>query len=1194
MISLYLKKICIQGFKSFADRTEIEFKEGITAIVGPNGSGKSNVADAIRWVLGEQSVKVLRGNKMEDVIFSGTDNRKALGYAEVTMVFDNKEGAIPIDYQEVAITRRMFRSGESEYYINKNSCRLKDVRELFFDTGIGKDGYSIVGQGRIDEILSTKSEDRRNIFEEAVGITKYKLKKAEAEKKLESTNNNLVRIKDIILELENQHDNLKEQSDKAKVFLELSNKVKEIEINLLIREIEALKEEMENIKKEREEVEKHLNLLSTEKMGIEEKLNGLKETIEEKNRIHEIVEGQRDEILNSINYNVNQLSLLEEKIKFYNKDIKRLNSELENLNCKLEELKREKEYLEEISTTKEEELNVNREDFMDKNAKVNELSEKIKTSEEEIQRGKDRIVELYNLAAEKKSKLNGILSFKDNISRRIDQIQREIDLLCIKKEESENLIAQLTIEESEKDKEIIEGNKHLTSLRLEEAKLKEDIEKLYGTINQNKVDLQSSIANFNMLKNMEEDYEGYYKGVKNLMITCKKEDKLKNRLIGIVAELIRVDEKYEKAIEVALGGSLQNVVTKDEDDAKYIINYLREKKLGRVTFLPITNVKGNPIYISSRDREDNNIVGIGSELVSFDDKYKNIVEYLLGKTIVVENLDSATKVARKFNYSFKVVTLEGDIINPGGSITGGSLPKVNNLLNRKHRIEKIKEEINGLIKTQEKLEKEKSRLQLELEKYSNKIKEQENKLQSINIDVVKIENEKNKFTLEINRFDESIEKYKKEINQLSSEMESINQDEAQLKEEIEHINNQIEAVKEEIEKLIRKHEEDKKVLQKALDEVTDFKIQINLMENKIMDSKEKLALTEKEFEQTTKAIVDKRQEIDNLEESIKNISSNISEIKNLVDELQTKRASIDSQLAEIKGQKDQLMKDFYLIQDSLKEINEKVNIYEKERNKWNVRETRCNVNLDNAYAKLLDEYELDFEQARNLWISIDDLDMAKKEVLQLKNNIKELGPVNLNSIEEYKSVKERLDFITKQHDDLLMAKKDLEEVIIDMEEKMKKQFEKGFNAINEEFSRVFSKLFNGGKASLELEDKNDILNCGIDIKAQPPGKKLQTLNLLSGGEKSLTAVALLFAIMNIKPAPFCILDEIDAALDDANINKYAAYLKDLAKDTQFIVITHRKGTMEMADVLYGITMEEEGISKVISVELTDKVDEIAS
>lgn len=1191
---MHLKKIFIQGFKSFADKTEIEFNNGITAIVGPNGSGKSNVADAVRWVLGEQSVKVLRGSKMEDIIFSGTEKRKPLGYAEVTITFDNSDGTIPVDYQEVAITRRMFRSGESEYYLNKHSCRLKDIRELFMDTGIGKDGYSIIGQGRIDEILSSRPEDRRNIFEEAAGIVKYKVKKSEAEKKLEITDDNLVRIKDIIAELKSQYDSLKDQSEKATYFLELSNRVKEIEVNLLVRKVNELKDELEIIEDEKKKVQEQINQAITEKKQVEDRLNSIKVEIEDKDSKIEALQKDRDSISNLLSDKKSELSLLEEKKKFYIKDTERLIKEIEDLNIKLNKLRSEREVLLEISSTKEEELNFNKEDFNEKIIKLEQLNEKIKTKEKDIQAGRNKFVELYNLITEKKSAINSILSFKENIYKRIEQIEKDIDFLLKKKEENKCLIDKYQKEELIKKDEVINGNKYLVSLELQEKEYKEELNRTYASINQNKVDLQGMIANYNLLKNMEDDYEGYYKGVKNLMIAHKKDSILKDRLIGVVADLIKVEEKYEKAIEIALGSSLQNVVTKDEDDAKYVINYLREKKLGRVTFLPLTTIKGKAINISPKDREENNIIGLGSELIVYDNKYKNIIEYLLGRTIVVEDLDDATIVAKKFDYSFMVVTLKGDIINSGGSMTGGSLPKVNNLINRKYRIEKIKEEINRLSKAQEELEQKKNNLESLIGDYNRKIREQQDKLQSSNIELVKIENEINKFKLELNKSDESILKYKNEISELNSQLVSISEDESKLNEEIATINRENDIIKQKVEKLTVEYEEDKKILEEAQNEVTNAKIQINIMENKIVNNREKLESTAKDLIDVTESIEKKKKEIDDIKANIESLDNNYLLIKDEIDKLINKKTEIEEKISSLKEKKDLLMNDFYQIQHKLNEVNENINIIEKTQNSWNIKETKYNVQLDNIYKKLLEEYELSYEQAIEYWLELDNLKEAEKELVKLKNCIRDLGTINLNSIEEFKLVKERLEFLTQQHKDLLNAKENLEKVISDMESNMKKQFLLKFSAINKQFSIVFSKLFDGGKAELIIENEDDLLNCGIEIKVQPPGKKLQNINLLSGGEKSLTAVALLFAILNIKPTPFCILDEIDAALDDANINRYTDYLMNLSKDTQFIMITHRKGTMEIADALYGITMEEDGISKMISVKLTDNQGEIAS
>ena len=1061
------------------------------------------------------------------------------------------------------------------------------------DTGAGKDGYSVIGQGRIDEILSTRPEDRRQIFEEAAGIVKYKAKKIEAERKLEKTDNNLLRIKDLIAELEVQHDNLKEQADKAKQFLDCSNRAKEIEVNLMVRESEKLKEEIADIIKEKDKVGEQLNNSILEKDKVEGNLNSTRIKIEKKDLIIEKIEKNRDDISKLLNEKRSKVVLLEEKNKFYTKDIERLKKEIEELNLKLNGLKEEKETLQEISSTKEEELNINLENFNEKNSKLEELTEIINKKEKDIQTGKDKVIDLYNNITEKKSKINNILSFKENVNKRIKQIQKNIDLILDKKDEYKSLIDKYENKQNIKKDEIVEENKKLVNLKLEEKKYSEELKEVYNKINQNKVDLQGMITNFNLLKNMEEDYEGYYKGVKNLMIAYKKDRILKGKLIGIIADLIKVEEKYEKAIEVALGGSIQNVVTKSEDDAKYVINYLREKNLGRVTFLPVNAIRGKAISVNPKDRQEYKIIGLGSELIVFDSKYKNVIEYLLGRTIVVENLDDATKVAKRFNYSFRVITLKGDLINSGGSMTGGSLPKVNNLINRKHRIENIKKNINLLSKDQESLEEKKTKLISKVDSYQNIIKAQESKLQDSNIELVKIENELNKYKSELNKSDDSILKLNNEIDDLNSELEILNKDEKKQKGEIELINKNNKLLEEDLERLVMDYEKEKKVLEKVKDEVTNIRIQLNTMENMIFNNKDRLEVTSKELEETTELIEKKKKHTKDTRKSIDDLTANSSKIKDEIERLTIQEKEIGEKIRLSKKEKDSLMNDFYLIQDKLKEINKKINENEKIKNSWSIKETKYKLQLDSICQRLLEEYELTFEQSKKYRIEIDNLEMAKKELLKLKDSIKKLGTVNLNSIEEFKLVKERLDFILQQDKDLMKGKEDLEKVISNMESNMKRKFLTGFNSINEQFRLVFVKLFNGGKAELIIENEDDLLNCGIEIKVQPPGKKLQNINLLSGGEKTLTAIALLFAILNVKPTPFCILDEIDASLDDANINRYTDYLKNLSKDTQFIMITHRKGTMEIADALYGVTMEEDGISKVISVELDDKLEEVA-
>ena len=1192
---MHLKKIEMQGFKSFADKVEIEFKEGITAIVGPNGSGKSNISDAIRWVLGEQSVKTLRGSKMEDIIFSGTKKRKALGYAEVTIIFDNKDGIIPVDYQEVAITRRMFRSGESEYYLNKSSCRLKDIKELFMDTGVGKDGYSIIGQGRVDEILSSKPEDRRNIFEEAAGIVKYKSKKIEAEKKLEKTDNNLIRIKDIVRELERQSKSLKGQSEKANMFIQLSNKLKELEVNLFIRKIDTITKEIKKSKQEKAKLKIQVDEFSNEKSKIEENINSMNIKIEGMDLDIDNIQKEKIEILNQLNENKNNLKLLEEKKKFYIKDIERLKKEIENLEFDLKELEDKRLCLLKENEDIYEKLDSLKKDFSIKENKLKILDKEIGLKEKNIEKEKDKIIDLYNLITDKKSNINSIISFEENINKRIIQIEREIEDLTEQKKISNDLLKEMEELESEKKQKVIMYNKSLANLRLKEKENKDQLDNLYKEINQNKVNLQGKISNFNLLKNMEEDYEGYYRSVKNLMLACKKQEELKERLIGIVADLVKVEEKYEKAIDVGLGGSLQNIVTTDERDAKFIIDYLRKNNLGRVTFLPLSTIKGKPIYISPQDREKYNIIGLGSELVCYDERYKNIIEYLLGKTIVVEDLDKATLVANRFKYSFRIVTLDGDIINPGGSITGGSLPKVSgNLLNRKHRIEKLKKDINSLSKIQRDLEEKKSILKSNLEHDLQELKLQEERLQNANIEIIKIENEKGKHKLELKRTSESIEKYKDEISKLSIELNEINQNKKKLYEEIEALNNENSILKESIEDFMLKFEEEKKSKEEAEKDVTNAKIQVSLLENELINKVEKAREIEIEINDKIDLKKAKEDECSKNKKGIDNITNRMKSIVENINKLSKLKEKKDEYFNLLKSRKDEFMEDYYLKQNRLKDINENLNSLEKEISNWNVKEAKYSVQLDNIKGKLLEDYELRYDEAVKLWIEIEDLNEADRDVKNLKNQIKELGTINISSIEEYKEVSKRLEFITKQCEDLLAAKENLQEVILDMEAKMTKQFLYNFNRINESFNQVFSELFNGGNANLILEDKEDILNCGIEIQAQPPGKKLQNLSLLSGGEKSLTAVALLFAILQIKPSPFCVLDEIDAALDEANINRYTNYLNSFSNETQFIMITHRKGTMEMADVLYGVTMEEEGVSKMISVKLTDNLEEIAS
>ena len=1190
-----LKKVEIQGFKSFADKTTIEIIDGITAIVGPNGSGKSNIADAIRWVLGEQSVKNLRGSKMEDVIFAGTSKRRPLGYSEVTITFDNREGKIPLDYTEVEITRRMFRSGESEYYINKNSCRLKDIRELFMDTGVGKDGYSIIGQGRIDEILSNKPEDRRHIFEEAAGIVKYKTKKEEAERKLEKTQGNLLRIKDIIYELNNRLDSLEAEANKANIFTELYNRLKKLEVNIYLKNIREIDSQIKEINEEQAELEEKLAKKIEERMEIEGKFNILKEKIGDLDTSIENSRNYNLSLTRELEYNENQLRIVEEKEKYYKRDLKRLTAEKNSLIKKIDELEGAATKIqEEISKIKIEYEDILKE-FRSKSNELEVGQKQLREIEKDIDEEKNNMIKLYNKSSDKKSELNSIISFNENVEKRIGQLKKEIELMEVQKKSNLDKYNEYLDKKTKINLELSNLTEKLNKMKNEEMKYNRSLNLINERINKNNINLQSKLSNLNMLKNLEKDYEGYFKGVKSVLKLSKENSHLNKGFIGIVADLIKVDEKFEKAIEVSLGSNIQNVVTETEEDAKKIIEYLRDNKLGRITCLPLSVIKGNNIAIDPRDKYEYKIYGLGYELIEFDKKFDNIFKFLLGRTIVIENMDYGIKFARKYNHSYRIVTLLGEVLNPGGSITGGSYGDSGiSIISRRSKIERLNKEIEEIKNNQTNLENEKIIYIERLEAIRDKIIEIEKLVKEKEFELIDIKNLMENNRLEMERFDKSIEKAASEIDILNTEIKSYNERIENLSNLIKQFEKQIDVNREKIKDLTSNYNREKEEIEKKSKLVTDLKLRLNTMDNKVLSLNENMEKTNIEIKES----LNKLREIDN---AIITNTNNIEDIvkarenfNNSIEELEEKAKISKIELDNLIVDKDEVMKCFYNEQNKLIELNKLINNMEKSINQLEVKLAKNAVQLDNYYKKLYDDYDLNYQEALEYEIELEDMQKAIAETRRLKYEIKELGNVNLGAIEEYKSEKSRLDFILKQQNDLIEAKESLNQVIKDMENKMKSQFLMNFNKINSNFQEIFKILFNGGHAELIIENEDDILNSGIEIIAQPPGKKLQSLSLLSGGEKSLTAVALLFAILKLKPSPFCILDEIDAALDEANINRYTNYLKSFDKDTQFVIITHRKTTMEIADVLYGVAMEEDGISKIISVKLKDNMDEIAS
>lgn len=1194
MLALYLRKVDIQGFKSFADKTEIEFKNDITAIVGPNGSGKSNISDAIRWVLGEQSVKSLRGSKMEDVIFSGTDKRRALGYAEVTMIFDNKDGKIPIEYAEVAVTRRMFRSGESEYYLNKNSCRLKDIRELFMDTGIGKDGYSIIGQGKIDEILSNKPEDRRSIFEEAAGITKYKSKKDESERKLERTENNILRIKDLIHEVANQKETLEKEAKKAHIFTKLFTRLKDLEINIYINDIKKLNKQIETITKEKENNLEEISIIQYEKYDIEKKYNLLKENLQDMENEIEESRTIKFDAISLFEKNKNQLSILSEKESFLKKDLERLNNENMELEQSLIDIKTSKETIDEEINL----LTLKLESFKDqyqKNYKELEtLNLSLLEEEKEIEKEKNHIMSIYNAVSDKRSQINSIISFNDNIEKRIAQLNREMEIINNNTLDINTLIKELEVVLIQLDSDLTFRKENFNKLKNDKLKMETDYRSLNESIKSNQINVQGLTSNYNLFKNMEEMYEGYYKSVKGLLQASKKNLNLGDGLIGVVAELLSVDEKFEKAINVSLGSSIQHIVVKNEENAKNMVEYLKQQKLGRATFLPLNTIKGKSITLNSNDIQEFNILGLGSELITYNKDYQNIFDYLLGRTIIVNDIESGIRFARKNKHSYKIVTLDGEVLNIGGSITGGSIGENSiNIINRKNKISNLRKEIDTINNNLNKLQSEKSFMDEELSHITENLTDEELLIKTNEQKIFEGRNKLENYHTDIKKLQEEKQKKENEVLTLSKEIGDFKSKKEELTSSLNGLEKEIELSKEQANKKQDQIEEKRQLKNNLETIVTDLKIDVNLLENNYKNLVLDIDNKTKDKEKIIGLIDEKNSHIISINQEILGLEQEKDILNNEIQNQETKEAEITNQLNLVIKKKECFMKTFYEEQERLKHIHNKLSEIEKHKSSLDIKLTRCEMLLENNHARIFEEYELKIEETMKYEKDIGSFQNAASEVKKLKSDIKDLGNVNIGSIEEFEKTNERYEFITAQHSDLTKAKENLKEVISDMEKKMRTQFISSFKEINESFTEVFSVLFNGGKATLELEEGEDILNAGIEIKAQPPGKKLQNLTLLSGGEKSLTAVALLFAILKTKPAPFCILDEIDAALDEANINRYTSYLKSFDDMTQFVLITHRKTTMEIADVLYGVTMEEQGISKLISIKLKDSLENLA-
>ncbi|MFQ7413710.1 MAG: chromosome segregation protein SMC [Blautia hansenii] len=1181
---MYLKSIEVQGFKSFANKITFEFHNGITGIVGPNGSGKSNVGDAVRWVLGEQSAKQLRGGNMQDVIFSGTETRKPLGFAYVAITLDNSDHKLPIDYQEVTIARRLYRSGESEYLLNGTSCRLKDVNELFYDTGIGKEGYSIIGQGQIDKILSGKPEERRELFDEAAGIVKFKRRKNTAIKKLEEEQQNLTRVNDILSELTRQLAPLEKQAETAKVYLKKKEALKQLDIQMFLVEMARIREQLKAVEEkyeiaqsDLEETCKSFDVTKTEYENLEKELEIL-ETEIQKSR-----EQSTQKTLEKQNLE-NQIHLLQEQIHSAKQNETQYQERAVALDADIDKRKKEEQgYLEEQSQLEEKAAEFSRVQSQAQEA-FKEIAIEIHNLEEAIESGKNEIIEILNQRASIKGKLQRYNTMMEQISiRKVALNQRNLTLRSevaqLDASEEQYKTQKQEIEETI-EKLIRQGNRCEDQIKKYQAEISRATQQLENE----KTAYHREASRLESLKNITERYDGYGNSIRRVMEQKKNVSGIK----GVVADLLKVEKNYETAIETALGGSIQNIVTDNENTAKGMIEFLKKNKYGRATFLPLTSMKNKKTFNNPAALKEPGVIGVASDLVQVEAEYEGLANYLLGRTLVVDHIDHGIAIAKKYQYTIRMVTIEGESLNPGGSLTGGAFKNNSNLLGRRREIDELHENV-------EKLKLNIEKLQAALEEYRNK---------------------RNHFRDEAGRIQESLQEQYIQENTVQMNLNSMSDKRAEIKQGYENLKRE----NAELEKQTKEIEENSQSIQLEMEASAS---QESALEKSINEKQEELESRKKQETDISKELEKSQLEGAGITSRKGFIQENLRRIKEELESLTNQKEALFAGMEE--GKEEALKKETEIVkirqeielaakeeeedreklQEALlkkekmtqehkaffskrDELSARMNLLDKESYRLLGQKEKLEENQETQVNYMWEEYEITYSQALiDMPDELQERAEIKSAISNMRSEIRQLGNVNVNAIEEYKELSERHTFMKTQHDDLVQAEETLQGIINELDTGMRRQFEEKFGQIRIEFDKAFKELFGGGKGTLELDEEEDILEAGIRIISQPPGKKLQNMMQLSGGEKALTAIALLFAIQNLKPSPFCLLDEIEAALDDSNVTRYAKYLHKLTKNTQFIIITHRRGTMVAADRLYGITMQEKGVSTLVSVDLIE-------
>ena len=1181
---MYLKNIEVYGFKSFAQKINFEFHNGITGIVGPNGSGKSNVGDAVRWVLGEQSAKQLRGGNMQDVIFSGTENRKPLSFASVSITLDNSDHKLPVDYNEVTVARRLYRSGESEYLINGSGCRLKDIQEMFYDTGIGKEGYSIIGQGQIDKILSGKPEERRELFDEAAGIVKFKRRKITTLKKLDEERQNLVRVTDILSELTKQLGPLERQSETARIYLAKRDELKELDINLFLLDHQRTGELLNELETKLSQAQQELDEAQSAYEQTKAEYERLEQELEELNtKLDALKEEQQENALLKQQYE-GQVKVLEEQISSGRQNSEHFRSRLTVLKDDLQKRSEEKEKLTEERAALYNRLKETRDNLKKETESLENIVSNVDECTQAVEDGKNEIIEILNSRATTKGKAQRFDAMMEQLDIRKAEVSQRI--LRLKSEEA---ILESDREKAQKQYDTVTNVIQSTNaecVRLDEEihQIQEKLKKQNSQMEIGQTAYHREASRLESLRNITERYDGYGNSIRRVMEQKSHEPGIR----GVVADIIHVQKDYEVAIETALGGSIQNIVTDNEQTAKRMISFLKKNRYGRATFLPLSNISGRGGLAQKDVLREPGVVGTANTLVEADAEYSELVMYLLGRVLVVDNIDHAIAIGKKYRHSLRMVTIEGESLSPGGSMTGGAFKNNSNLLGRRREIEELERSVGILKKeleeTQRAIGENRSRrnvLRDTIADFQQQLQQQYVEQNTAKMNLAQIQEKEDEIQSSYRRIEREQEELRQQAGEIRQDHSSIARELEDSQKDEKELEVFIETKQKELEEWKAEETEKNHVLEKIRLEESSLEQQNHFLQENISRLENEIEAYHRESEEITENLSRSAEEIHKKEDGIE-------ELKKAVTECTGKEEVLDARRIEWQEEKEKRSTSHKSFFEKRDHLSEKTSLLDKECFRLRSQAEKIEEQRESQISYMWEEYEITPNNALQYRKEeLTDRQTIKKDVLRIKDEIRKLGSVNVNAIEDYKNLLERHTFLSAQYEDIVKAEETLEGIIQELDEGMRKQFTEKFRDIQREFDKAFKELFGGGKGTLELAEDEDILEAGIRIISQPPGKKLQNMMQLSGGEKALTAIALLFAIQNLKPSPFCLLDEIEAALDDSNVGRFASYLQKLTKNTQFIIITHRRGTMNAADRLYGITMQEKGVSTLVSVDLVE-------